>query len=459
MHGLINRSLLACLLVASCHCAIAAEPATPRLFPPSELGTSSGGLLSKTNFMSADDCGSCHTRHFEQWKGSMHSQAHRDPLYLAFAELARKEGGDELYVFCSSCHAPGAVATGEIPGKPGAKASFLIEEGVTCDACHKAAAVKPVHKGMGGANASLVLDASENRYGPLLDAEVNDAHPSVASDIYTNAVLCSACHTLVHPHNGIVIENTFEEWRGGPFAGAGISCQECHMRPVANAVQTALTMKKTPMPGKAVDEGPDRPDVYEHMFVGANAMGAQVGAGEKHTAAAIERLKSAAAITVEAPASARAGSTFQLALVVSNVAAGHAIPSSITELRQVWLDIRVEDALGQELFRRGAIDGTGRVDTNAVVYRSVLGDKDGRVTYLPWRAERILEEKLIPPRGAVRETMSVAIPAGAKLPVRIKATLCYRSAPQDVVDELFGKGRFTIPTIPMAAAEIMVPAP
>ena len=42
----------------------------------------------------------------EEWKGSIHSRAHHDSIYLAFANRARKEGGEALYKFCSGCHAP-----------------------------------------------------------------------------------------------------------------------------------------------------------------------------------------------------------------------------------------------------------------------------------------------------------------------------------------------------------------
>ena len=50
-------------------------------------------------------------------------------------------------------------------------------------------------------------------------------------------------------------------------------------------------------------------------------------------------------------------------------------------------------------------------------------------------------------KGVVRRTLTV------KGPLRITATLRYRSAPQDVMDELFGKGRFTIEAVEMAVAE------
>ena len=61
----------------------------------------------------------------------MHSRAHHDGIYLAFAEMAREEGGDALYQFCSSCHAPLAVTTGEIPAKKGSGHTFLTDEGVS----------------------------------------------------------------------------------------------------------------------------------------------------------------------------------------------------------------------------------------------------------------------------------------------------------------------------------------
>lgn len=417
-------------------------------FPPSSLRTSTGEALAPAKFLSGDECGACHSGHLKAWDGSAHSAAHRDGIYLAFAEMARKEGGDSLYVFCSSCHAPGAVATREIPKTGDRKESFLSREGVSCDICHSAAKVEAVHQGA-GANASLVLDGSGVRFGPIEKAESNDVHISAFAADHTKSVFCSACHTLVHPSNGLVIENTYEEWRHGPYAKAGIECQDCHMRTVSNALEVARTLKPVRTPGKAVDDGPDRPDIHEHMFVGGNTLGTDIDMGADHAAAARARLRSAATLEVSAK---RAGSSLEISVVASNAAAGHAIPSSITELRQVWLDVAVTDAGGREVFRSGAIDETGKVDPGAVMYHAVLADSDGRPTYLPWRAQKMISEKLIPPRSAVVESFRVPVPEGVRAPFGIRATLRYRSAPQDVMDSLFGKGRFHIPVVDMAEA-------
>jgi hypothetical protein len=61
----------------------------------------------------------------------------------------------------------------------------------------------------------------------------------------------------------------------------------------------------------------------------------------------------------------------------------------------------------------------------------------------------MVKEKLIPPKQTVRERYAFKTPAGAT----VRAVLRYRSAPQDVMDELFGKGKYPIRTVDMASAE------
>ena len=418
-------------------------------FAPTRLRTVSGGRADPDAFFEALDCAECHKDQYEQWKGSVHSRAHNDSIYLAFARRAREEGGEAMYRFCSGCHAPLAVATGEIPG---GEPTFLTDEGVTCDACHTVKGVGEVHAG-GGGNASLLLDDGETRYGPFADASPNPIHPSAASGVHDKAEFCSACHTLVHPHNGLVIENTYEEWRKGPYAAAGIRCQDCHMRTVEQAIEVARTMKPLRVPGKTTVDLEPRPNVYAHLFTGANVNAELTGASAHHAAEAEKRLKSAAVVELGLPEAAAPGTEVSLEVRVTNVGAGHAIPTSITELRQVWIDLRVTDAAGGEVFRSGAIDADGRVDPGAVMYHAVLVDEKGEVTYLPWRAARMVKEKLIPPKETVVERFAVPLPEGVRGPLAVRAVLRYRSAPQDVMDELFGKGKYPIRIVDMAEAE------
>ena len=429
----------------------AAEPGSSP-FAPSQLATSSGGLADPGIFESAEDCGACHVTQFEAWNGSLHSRAHHDSIYLAFAELARKEGGEGLYVFCSSCHAPGAVVTGEIPGGEGHETSFLTDEGVTCDACHRASEVKTIHAG-GGANASLVIDEGEIRYGPITDPVDEATHESAYREVFTESRFCSGCHTLLHPHNGLVIENTYAEWAASPLAKAGVDCQDCHMRTVEQAMAVAATRRPLPVPGAAYDGGEIRDNVYAHWFVGANSNEEETGSGSTHAEMARKRLRSAARLKVLAPDTVAArDQDLPLVVEVSNTGAGHAIPTSITELRQVWLEVRVADAGGRTIFHSGAVAENGQVDPEAVMYHAVLVDKDGNVTYLPWRAERMLKEKLIPAGETVRERYTVPMSADVAGPLDVQVRLRYRSAPQEVMDQLFGEGRFDLEIVDMAEA-------
>ena len=413
--------------------AVAAIAGEPSVFGPSNLRTVSGKLADPDSFYEAEACGECHKQQHDDWSGSVHRRAHTDTIYRAFAELAREEAGEEVYRFCASCHTPLATATGQ--------QDFLIEEGVTCDVCHTVKTVRLVH-GKSGANASLVLEEGEVRYGPLRDPEANPGHESAFSEVHTRAEFCSACHTLLHPHNGLVIENTFEEWRNGPYAKAGIQCQDCHMRTAEQALQVAKDMKPLKIAGKSSNET-DRPNVYAHIFAAANTNAKLTGQDETHATSARKRLQAAASIAVKFTDDG-------LEVAVTNESAGHAIPTSITELRQVWIDLRVVDADGKDVFRSGAVDKDGRVDPDAVMYHSVLVDADGKVTFKPWAAEKMIEEKLIGPKETVRERYAVKLPAGA---LKAHAVLRYRGAPQEVMDRLFGKGKYPIDVVDMGAAD------
>jgi hypothetical protein len=429
--------------------AVATRGEEENPYAPSNLSTASGQIPDPDAYYEASDCGECHVDQYAQWNGSMHSRAHQDSIYLAFAELARAEGGDTLYKFCSSCHAPLAVATGEIPG---GEATFLTDEGVTCDVCHNVQKIRPI-QGTGGANASIVLEQGETRYGPLADAADNPNHKSAHSELHTKSELCSACHTLLHPTNGLAIENTYEEWKKSPYAKAGIQCQDCHMRTAAQAAEVARTMTPLKVPGKATVDGAERPNVHAHVFAGGNANDKLVGASDLHNAEAEARLKSAATLALKLPEKVKPGATIEIEVAVTNVGAGHAIPTSITELRQVWIDLAVRDVDGKEIFRSGAVDDAGKVDRDAVMYHAVLLDEEEEVTYKPWKAVEMLEEKLIPPKETVRERYAVRFSKLARGPFTVNAVLRYRSAPQDAMDRLFGRGRFLLRIVDMATAE------
>jgi hypothetical protein len=127
-----------------------------------------------------------------------------------------------------------------------------------------------------------------------------------ASVAFQRAEFCKSCHQF-NPDdfalNGKLIENTYEEWRQSAYAQEGIQCQTCHM--------------------------PDR----RHLWRGIHD---------------IEMVQQALSITIVPNASAYTpGEQIQAVMTVTNVGAGHYLPTYVTPKIVVHTDLR--DAQGQVL--------------------------------------------------------------------------------------------------------------
>ncbi|MBI2557467.1 MAG: cytochrome c family protein, partial [Planctomycetes bacterium] len=65
-------------------------------------------------------------------------------------------------------------------------------------------------------------------------------------------------------------------------------------------------------------------------------------------------------------------------------------------------------------------------------------------------ATHIISDNRIPPKGQKEEHCVCLVPNDTKFPMKIKAVLHYRSAPQDVVDALLAEKSIKLPIIDMA---------
>jgi hypothetical protein len=144
---------------------------------------------------------------------------------------------------------------------------------------------------------------------------------------------------------------------------------------------------------------------------------------------------------------------------VTNVGAGHNLPTSLTEVRQLWIDLQVTDAGGRQIFRSGDLDEKGDLKEDARVFCAHAVDKDGKHTVKPWEIVRFEYVKTIPPKGSATEQFSFMVPADAKLPLEIKAVLRYRSYPQSVANLLLGKGAPVLPVVDMVEKSAKITAP
>jgi len=423
-------------------------------FFPSLLNTRTGGPVSSSEFEDPNRCRTCHRDIYNQWNGSMHSNAWIDPVFQALWKIGDDETNGAIRNLCSGCHSPIGTVGEEVsfdPVRGMFGASEIAEKGVQCDFCHTVEESTwrdtPTSQPQ---NGSLIMNPGDVKRGPYRDSD-SPGHDTAYSVLHTSAEFCGSCHHVFHPVTNFPIERTYDEWKQSVYARAGIVCQDCHMMPVEKSIEVARTLKKPTNPGQASPLGPERETVYTHEFVGGNFALPDLLGSEKHGRIARERLKSAAEIRMHLPEKAVRGELVTFKVEVVNVGAGHNLPTSLTEIRQMWLDVTVKGPKGEILMHSGALDDHGTIDPEANIFRAVAVDKDGNVTHKPWAISHFSQVRVIPPKGSDNSTFSFILPDKIKKgELTIEVVLRYRSFSQHLADLLLGEGKIQVPVVDMS---------
>jgi len=142
---------------------------------------------------------------------------------------------------------------------------------------------------------------------------------------------------------------------------------------------------------------------------------------------------------------------------VTNVGSGHNLPTSLTEVRQMWLDLAVTDAASREVYRSGALDADHNLGEDTVVFNAEAVDAAGHHTVKPWEIVRFNYNHTIPPKGFAEREFAFLVPESASGPLRVAATLRYRSYPQALANELLGEQAPVLPVVDMARAAGSIP--
>jgi len=403
------------------------------VMPAMVIAETAPGELSSDQFEDPLDCKSCHAEIYQQWEGSMHSQAELDPYYRAQSKMASEETDGLTDTYCARCHTPIGVTSGEVPPVDGSNLSEMAKKGIQCDFCHLVSASD------GTANAKFTISPDGIKRGPFADSS-SPTHETEYSELHRKSEFCGMCHDVNHPVNGLPLEATYTEWKNGPYAAEGIQCQDCHMTPGITEYQAN--------PGKASEIGGDREHIWTHFSVGGNTFMTEHMGSKTHVVMAVDRLQRAAQVEVVSGGSVVPGESYEFKVTIKNIGAGHYLPTGLTESRQMWLDITVTDGAGTKVYRSGALDEHGNIDPGAVVYHTILADANGDPTHKVWEAESFLSDHRIPPKGEDTESHGFTMPEDVTLPVSINAVLKYRSAPQEFIDYLMGEG-FEVPVVDM----------
>jgi hypothetical protein len=307
--------------------------------------------------------------------------------------------------------------------------------GVDCETCHNISARTGLD------NGAYVLSPKSHgkptKFGPRKDA-ISPYHDTVYSELHTRSDFCAMCHNVTHPFSSVAVERTYDEWLESPYSFNSETCQSCHMPSFV---------------GKAAIMGPNRDNIASHWFTGANVTVLDHFGMDEAAQRARDSLARAAEIQFsQLPETIIPGQEVSVQVKVSNVGAGHKLPTGFPEGREVWIDFRAIDATGREIYRLGAIkDGKTEYDTRN--FKVHLGDKDGKELDIEvWNATQILSDNRILPKGYDIREFSFLVPADAMGPITLSAELNYWPFPQKLVDFLLGKDKLQVKITQMAKA-------
>jgi len=403
---------------------------------------------STVQFVAPEQCAGCHAKQYEEWAGSMHALSFQDPVYQGELNRAVNAVGKEVTRQCEGCHSPAGMVTGEIK-KPGISGlSPVALAGVSCDICHSISGTThwqtPSHE---PENGSLILTLGVDtatgpkriKRGPYKPSDNcgGGFHECVESPLHLRTELCAGCHQVYHYEDHFPLESTYLEWKHGAYAQKEILCQDCHMVDLPVFMRAADEFRK-----------PERKD-YRHFFNGANyllyylASGAFKKAGDEKKATllkekyemAVKRLQSAA--DLELSPIYRDGKLAEVKVRVKNMRAGHNLPTSLTNVRQMWLEITAKDDKGKVLMTSGTIDAKGHLTEHTRTLNSEGMGKDFHFAVDPWVVTSFSRHDTIPPKGYKDVFYGLNTPEGSQK-ITLEAKLRYRQADQGVAEALLG---------------------
>ena len=185
-------------------------------------------------FASSEDCKSCHTQIYNEFKGSMHmnSTPQKDPIHNAV--WAKHPANKKMQHYgCGKCHTPAANNLNDML-KKGKKALPSLEnkthqEGISCAYCHRIKDIE-LHK----KHNTNIISTTPKAYFGTRKEHINSPYHAIVSEgneHMKNGNVCIGCHS--HKQNkhklNVCSTNIANEMDGA-------NCVSCHMPKVKGSV-------------------------------------------------------------------------------------------------------------------------------------------------------------------------------------------------------------------------------
>jgi hypothetical protein len=380
-----------------------------RPFAPSLAVTSTGGALDDESLAGSESCGTanCHTQILEEWQPSAHRYAAMDPLFQKVQSVMAEQNGSESTRYCGGCHDPISLFSGtkntfteDLTGLHG------FQEGVSCLSCH---AIRETDL-QGNANYVMTQPAvylwqwEEGGTGKLLSdfliRTYPDEHKKLSKRMYKAPEYCAACHKQfidqeVNRVGWVQLQNQYDNWKASHWYVEGdphrtIECRECHMPLVAST---------DPARGDATDYNRSPGDGMHrsHRFIAANSLvpallelegweeqvelTEQWLRGEMEVPEIAEKWRDGPVVlmAVETPESVTPGEELAIRVVMTANKVGHDFPTGPLDIIQSWVELRVYDPLGEEIFTSGTRDEHHFIEPGSFLFKAEPVDQYGNL--------------------------------------------------------------------------------
>ncbi|CBE68331.1 conserved protein of unknown function [Candidatus Methylomirabilis oxygeniifera] len=220
-------------------------PIPPQGKPPAHFSSIEGSL-------DPESCGVCHRAPYEDWGNSLHSKSMGPGVVGQTMELIHDN--PKMALLCYSCHAPlteqqekvvkqkgGTPSRVKKRHRPSALPLNASEDGESDELTFKTNHAFSASLQQKGLSCTGCHVRRHQRFGPpKRDGSIENSASAaqvphgdaIRTTAFERAEFCKGCHQFEpngYALNGKLLENTYNEWREGPYAREGKSCQSCHM--------------------------------------------------------------------------------------------------------------------------------------------------------------------------------------------------------------------------------------
>ena len=446
------------------------------VFYPSASETFDQGLLDGKKLADNAYCRQCHPDSFHQWERSAHRfSSFNNPFYRKSVELMADQVGRERTKWCSGCHDPVVLFTGQM-GKA-TQASFSYDsweaqQGLTCMSCHSIAEVKDV-KG----NGAYVIEESKqypfafsnvpalkavNRL--LIRMEPSLHRKTFLKPFMRSPEFCSTCHKVglipaLNDYRWMRGQDHYDGWYDSGVSGRAVrsfydppkpkACRDCHL------------------PDFRSDEfGNKKGFLHDHVFPAANTALPFIR-GDKATQQTIETFLQNKVLTVDLfairrgdalvvlgdePVAVRPGETIDVEVVVRTRGVGHPYTNGTADSNETWVSLEAE-AGGRRFFASGVLGEDGRLDAAADRLSTLVIDENGG--HMDRRQPQDIRVPLynngIGPGAARVVHYRLKVPEDAAGPVTLSAGTHYRKFSRDYTTFSLGAAHPSLPVTTLAS--------